>query len=230
MYRTSQQSKMSSSRCAALFFALAAAAPPPPPPPMAPAFTVNFTETFSGYPAPPTTGAWYYDWPRRLWRADHNAPQNNNFCSCANNATTAACSLLFVPVAPGHPDGGLFAEFPDAPGDCCRLCGPAEGCTPLMPTWLSASARKTYAGLDARGCGTWCEPGDEAAADCMSFGAKSRGACLYTETFRFGQTAVVHNLTFDLSTYVEAAPPAALFAVRPACSKPCPRLFPATCG
>jgi len=212
--------------------AASASAAPPAPPPLADAFSVRFAETFSGYPAAPSSGAWFYDYPARLWRAEHDAPQVNNFCSCANNATTDACALLFVPAAPApYAGGGLFVDFPARPDDCCWLCGAAEGCTPLTPTWLSG-AKYTSAGVDAAGCDISCVPGDQAAADCLSYPrGGSRVPCLYTETFSFGPgQTVVHNLTFDRASYAEGAPPAALFRVRDACAKPCPRLFPATCG
>jgi len=206
------------------------------PPPLPTSFSISFNESFTGFPAAPNTGSWQYDFPRRLWRADHDAPQVNNFCSCANNATNASCSLLFVPHGPPgsayEARGGLFVDFPSAPSECCWLCGPDEGCTPLKPDWLSA-AKYAPAGKDARGCEEFCVPGDQAAADCLSYppGGGDNVPCLYSETFSFGPgQTVVHNLTFLRETFRPGPPPADAFHVRSECGKPCARLFPAQCG
>lgn len=206
------------------------------PPPLPDSFAIRFNESFSGFPAPPGgNGEWLYDFPRRLWRADHNAPQVNNFCSCADNSTTDSCSLLFVPHGPpGSPyerRGGLFVDFPASPSRCCWLCGPDEGCTPLTPTWLSAG-NYSPAVPDAQGCAQFCVPGDQAAADCLSY-PPTGGAvpCQYSETFAFGPgQTVVHNLTFLRDSFRPGPPPADAFRVRPECAQPCPRLFPTQCG
>jgi hypothetical protein len=218
---------------------LATAAPPassaPTPPPLPEAFSIRFNESFSGFPVPPGgSGAWQYDYPRRLWRADHYAPQVNNFCSCADNSTTASCALLFVPHGPpGTPyegAGGLFVDFPNAPASCCWLCGADEGCTPLTPSWLSGG-NYSPAGEDAQGCEVFCEAGDQATADCLSYRPGSDVPCLYTESFSFGPgQTVVHNLTFQRDTFRPGPPPPDAFRVRQECAKPCPRLFPAQCG
>jgi hypothetical protein len=197
-----------------------AAAAPTAPPPLAPSFSIRFRETFTGFPAPPTSGAWFYDFPRRLWRADHDAPQSNNFCACALN-TTDSCSLLFTPA-------GLYVDYKDHPQNCCRLCGAAEGCTALSPSWL---ANGSLVGTTEDGCSEYCEPGDEATADCMSFPPSGRNPpCKYLEHFSFGATTITHNLTFEAQTYVEGPQDPAHFAVRSQCAQPCPNLFPATCG
>jgi hypothetical protein len=197
-----------------------AGAAPPTPPPLAPSFSVRFRETFTGFPAPPSTGAWYYSFPDRHWRVEHDAPNSNNFCSCALN-TSDSCALLFTPA-------GMYVDFRDHPHQCCRLCGAAEGCTVLSPTWL---ANGTLQSQPVNGCREYCEPGDEATADCMSFPpSNTNPPCAYMETFAFGGTTVTHNLTFEPQTYAEGPQDAALFAVRSECQQPCPNLFPATCG
>ncbi len=205
------------------------------PPPLPNAFSIRFNETFSGFPAPlGGSGAWFYDYPSRRWRAEHDAPQVNNFCSCADNTTTASCALLFVPHGPPQSPyaarGGLFVDFPDAPSECCWLCGPDEGCTPLTPTWLSG-ANFTPAGRDEQGCNIFCAPGDQATADCLSYSGGSSVPCLYTESFAFGPgETVVHNLTFIRDTFHLGPPPPDAFHLRQECAKPCERLFPAQCG
>ena len=223
---------------AAALVRVAASSSPAAPPPLPDSFSIRFNESFSGFPAPPggSSGAWQYDFPNRQWRADHNAPQVNNFCSCADNTTTASCALLFVPHGPpGSPyeqRGGLFIDFPSSPSQCCWLCGPDEGCTPITPTWLSA-ANYTPAVPDAQGCAEFCIPGDQAAADCLSYppGGGSDVPCLYSETFAFGPgQTVVHNLTFLRESFRPGPPPADAFRVRQECAKPCPRLFPTQCG
>ena len=196
-----------------------------PPPPLPESFSIAFRETFSGFPAPQSTGAWMYDFPAGHWRAEHHAPQTNNFCSCSNNATTDSCALIFT-------KSGMYVDFYETtPPSCCRLCGEAEGCTPLTPDWLSGNSNKTYIGVDSNGCGEWCVPGDQAASDCLSYSSQNpKVPCAYSETFDFGSTVVVHNLTFDAASFKPGRPPAAAFALRPDCQKPCTRLFPAQCG
>ena len=215
----------------------AATLSPPPPPPLPLSFSINFSESWSGFPAPPNAGLWNYDWPRGLWRADHFAPQTNNFCGCANNATTGSCSLIFVPRGPaGALDpraaaGGMFVDFADSPEDCCWLCGEDEGCTPLSPTWLSGGKYQNN-GVDEGGCDIFCIPGDTATADCLSYppSRSNNVPCLYTENYNFGGTLVVHNLTFKKESFVPGPPPLERFAVRNECGKPCKNLFPAQCG
>jgi hypothetical protein len=220
-------------------YAPTAAAAPSPPPPLPDTFTVRFAETYAGaFPAAPSTGAWYYNWPLRAWRAEHDAPTADNFCSCAfasGSAPPAAagnCSLIFPPAAAPPAPEGMYVDFSSAPESCCRLCGAAEGCTTLEPGWLSASPARAYTGrvrVGARECGRWCVPGDYAAADCMTYDGASF-ACDYNEVFNFSSQIIVHNLTFDQATFKAGAPPSSAFAVRPECEKPCPRLFPQTCG
>ena len=220
------------------------------PPPLPVSFSLNFSESWSGFPASPNTGAWLYDYPNQLWRADHNAPQNNNFCSCADNATSDSCSLIFVPNGPaGATDpriaaGGMFVDFPDKPEECCWLCGKDDGCSPLTPDWLS-SGPYVETGVDTGGCDIFCIPGASATADCLSYppsssssssSSSSKGVsnasipCLYTENFSFSGTAIVHNLTFHKETFVPGPPPRDVFNVRAECGKPCKNLFPASCG
>ena len=191
------------------------------PPPLPDSFSIRFHETFAGFPAPPSTGAWMYSYPTRQWRVEHDAPNSNNFCGCASN-TTDSCALIFTRAA------GLYADFKDHPELCCRLCGEAEGCSVLTPTWL---ANGTAVGTTEDGCTEYCEAGGEAAADCMSYPPSGGNPpCKYLETFDFGTTNVTHNLTFEAQTYAVGPQDPALFAIREQCNKPCPRLFPATCG
>jgi hypothetical protein len=208
-------------------------ASPPLPAPFPAAFSVRFVETlaFGPTPSPPNPGAWFYNFKDQQWRADHDAPQQNNFCACADNTTTQSCHLLFAPDA-------LYADFPDAPDTCCRVCNASDGCSALIPTWISgAGSARTYAGnatIDGRLCYKYCIPGAEAAADCWAFSVGPAGEqipCQYAETFNFGAgTTITHNLTFVASTYEVREQPPSLFTVRAACRKECPRVFPTTCG
>jgi hypothetical protein len=130
----------------------------------------------------------------------------------------------------------MYVDYPSNHAACCRACGPAEGCSPLIPTWISASPNKTFVGAytGARGqtCYEWCIPGAYAAADCWAFSVDpSSGAqvpCQYHETFTYPGTDIVHNLTF--TAFQRGRQPDTPFTVRPECHKPCPRLFPTTCG
>ena len=193
---------------------------------------MNFSETFSGFPAPPSTGAWYYSYPQRLWRVDHNAPQSNNFCACALN-TTDSCSLLFTPKNYFGLRGGMYIDFPAHPSQCCRACGADEGCTILKPDWLLSNA--SFAGVTEDGCSEFCTPGAEAAADCMSYPPSGLNPpCKYLETFQFRSAhpaaTISHNLSFVAASYAEGPVDPTRFAVRSECEQPCPSLFPTTCG
>ena len=204
------------------FCGMVAAAAPPSPIPMAPEFAVTFVETYAGFPAPNSTGAWSYDWPRRRWRAQHDAPQLNNFCQCASN-TTDTCALIFTQEA----RGGMYVDFPGHPELCCHLCSTADGCSVLTPGWLSASPNVSFAG-ESNGCNTWCVPGDYSTHDCMSYPpGGGRVPCSYTETIPGN---ITHELAFDRQSYVEGPQSDSLFTIRPECAKDCPSLFPSTCG
>lgn len=200
---------------------------------MAPSFSVSFNETFSAnYPAAPSTGSWVYEYPRHRWRADHNAPQTNNFCSCVSN-TTDSCALIFVPPDESpNARGGLFVDYTDHPELCCFLCDDATGCSPIAPDWLSANPNATHVGLDDAGCDAWCAPGDSASADCLSTPAPgSRTPCTYFESYNLGPGSVItHNLSFAQDSYREGPQSDAAFALRAECAKDCPRAFPAQCG
>lgn len=202
----------------------------PTPPTLAESFSINFTETFAGFPAPPTSGAWFYDYPQKLWRADHHAPNSNNFCSCVTDALlNLSCSLIFSPgTGTGVAKPGLYVDFPEQPESCCFLCSDSTGCSPLIPAWL---ANSTYTGNTEDGCSEFCEQGAE-AMDCMSFPPTgSMPPCKYMETFSMGaQGTIYHNLSFIRSTYLPGPPDSTLFALRPECSKTCPKTFPDQCG
>lgn len=193
---------------------------------LSPSFTINFTETFQNYPgAVPTSGAWFYNYPERLWRADHNEPNSNNFCGCAKD-TNASCSLIFS--GTGTSRAGLYVDFPSFPEACCFLCSDSDGCSPLIPTWLSGA---NFTRVDDDGCWEYCEAG-AVAEDCMSFPPSgAMPPCKYMESISAGGGSIIyHNLTFNASTYVPGPPKASVFELRPECSKNCPNPFPAKCG
>jgi hypothetical protein len=106
----------------------------------------------------------------------------------------------------------MFVDFPQHPSQCCRLCGEAEGCTILAPTWL---ANGSLAGTTEDGCSEFCVPGDQATADCLSYPPSGANPpCKYLETFSFGATTVTHNLTFERATFAVGPQDPALFAIR----------------
>ena len=63
----------------------------------------------------------------------------------------------------------------------------------------------------------------------MSFDGQSF-ACDYSEAYNYSGAVFTHNMSFDQASFNPAQPDPAAFAVRPECEKPCPRLFPQTCG
>jgi len=202
----------------------------PSPPSLAQSFSIDFIETFVGFPAPPfSTGSWYYDYPQRLWRADHHAPNVNNFCSCVTDSLlNLSCSLIFSPgTGTGVSNPGLYVDFPEKPESCCFLCSDSIGCSPLIPDWLAGS---NFTGT-VDNCNEFCEQGAE-AMDCMSFPPSgAMPPCKYMETFSMGsQGKIYHNLSFIKSSYTPGPPDASLFALRPECSKSCPKTFPDQCG
>jgi hypothetical protein len=220
-----------------------AGAQPAQPSPLPLEFVAIFNELFvidgKEYPS---TGMWTYAFDLGLWRTDHLKPQMNNFCACADNTTDADCSLIF------NPDG-MYATFTLNPWACCRVCGPEDGCSPLIPSWISANSARAFVGTEVihkRTCEAWCVPGVDAVADCWLFEPQPDGSqtpCRYSETFSFDAltastlpaghlhdgTAVVHNLTFV--DYKVRKQPAAAFHVPKDCRNvTCPRTFPTTCG
>ena len=200
-------------------------------------FDAIFDEVFliDGQEQPASAGAWFYAFDQGGWRTDHFTPQMNNFCACADNSTEQSCSLVFN-------SAGMFVSFTTDQAACCRACGAAEGCSPLLPGWISANPNRTLVGTEtvgtgkkARVCEAWCVPGEAAQADCWLFAADDSGQqtpCRYSETFAFdrggGSTTVLHNLTFI--DYKPRKQSPELFRVPQECEKPCPRLFPTTCG
>jgi len=219
----------------AAFSASAGAQAQPSPLPLE--FDAVFDEVFliNGQEQPPSEGAWFYAWDQGGWRTDHFTPQMNNFCACADNTTTQSCSLVFN-------SAGMYVSYTNDQAACCRACGAAEGCSPLTPGWMSANPNRTFVGNEtvgkgkkARVCEAWCVPGAEAEADCWLFATDASGQqtpCRYSETFSFdrngGATTVLHNLTFI--DYKVRKQSAETFHVPKECEKPCPRLFPTTCG
>ena len=161
----------------------------------------------------------------------------NNFCACAGLNTSAACSLIF------SQSGSMYVDFAFAPASCCHLCDAKDGCSALLPNWISQPAEQgkaTFEGIyiDAanRQCFNWCVPGEAAAHDCWAFQdvdskvlwlGDRQIPCMYSELFSFPGGTVVHNLTF--TSFLEQSPPRSAFTVRNECNKPCPKQFPVTC-
>jgi hypothetical protein len=181
-------------------------------------------------PQPASSGAWFYSALSNEWRADHYAPQMNNFCACAGVNTSDACSLIFAQ------SGHMYIDFALEPDACCHLCDAKDGCGVLVPAWIAQPAAQgkaifegVYTDAANRQCSNWCIPGQAAAQDCWAFqevgGAQQ--PCMYSENFAFPGGSIVHNLTF--TSFVAQTPPRSAFAVRPACEKPCPKQFPVTC-
>jgi hypothetical protein len=198
----------------------------PTPQPMPSQFVAKFDETFimTGQPSPaPSTGAWFYSATTNEWRADHYAPQTNNFCACAAQNTSDSCSLIFT-----H-DGHMYVDFPNLPY-CCHLCDSIFGCGVLQPSWISSSTNATFKGVytdtDGRKCYNWCIPGFAAANDCWAF-HDDQTPCMYSENFSFPGGSIAHNLTF--TSFDVAAPPESMFVIRPQCNQMCPKIFPITC-
>jgi len=151
----------------------------------------------------------------------HGVGQRNNFCACADNATSASCSLYF------QPDASMWASFPSS-GLCCRVCEPGDGCTTLRPDWLRDS---TFAGVDQHsGCETWEKKG-AVALDYWSQEPGPRGAaCQYRESLSFGKSTspIRHYLNF--SSWSAGGVDPLHFRLPEQCKGACPRLYGKTCG
>ena len=116
-------------------------------------FNATFVENFPAFaPGASNTGRWIYDWPGRRSIFMHGDGQHNNFCACADKATTAACHLHFMS------DGTMWARFP-ATGRCCKVCDAGAGCSTMRPDWLLDATFLGDEEHDGRMCETWAKPG-----------------------------------------------------------------------
>ncbi|OQS02027.1 hypothetical protein THRCLA_05567 [Thraustotheca clavata] len=195
---------------------------PLPPPPFPSEVHATFVETYEGYDVPESTGSWFYQYHRhgnKNWRVDHDEPQNNNFCACADPNTTSSCSLYFT-------NGNMYVNFPDLDDKCCRLCdATTAGCGVLEPDWLSASSPVSTGVdmIDGRICYQFCTPGYQ-FLDCMSYDDYGM-PCRYSETWApSSDTLIVHNLTFT-SWFVHTQAPS-IFEIPDTCNQDCPNMFP----
>ena len=184
-------------------------------------FNATFVENFPAFaPGASNTGRWIYDWPGRRSIFMHGDGQHNNFCACADKATTAACHLHFMS------DGTMWARFP-ATGRCCKVCDAGAGCSTIRPDWLLDA---TYLGdeeHDGRMCETWAKPG-AVALDVWSQGKDDGRACQYRERFNFTGKPIWHYLNF--SSWVAGAIDETAFALPSACKDACPAQYPGHCG
>ncbi|EQC36350.1 hypothetical protein SDRG_06455 [Saprolegnia diclina VS20] len=197
---------------------------PAPPPPFPNDVAATFLETFDGSDVPDSTGAWFYHYHAasgdKNWRVEHDAPQADPFCQCAQPNSTDACTLYYTKES-------LYVHFPSQVGACCRLCdATTPGCGMLSPTWLSASPALRYTGfdeLDGRLCYQFCPPPTGTVTDCMSYDDYGL-PCRFTET----TATTVHNLTFTSWT-VTTQPPSTFALPALSCDTNCASLFP-TCA
>ncbi|CAH1277434.1 Hypp9628 [Branchiostoma lanceolatum] len=129
----------------------------PHPPTWPSAFSVGFHEDWNISVIPSSDGAWYYDYNIRRARFDHLQGQSNYFCQGRGltlKDNHSDCHLIFAT--------DMYVHYAREK-QCCRACGPAEGCTVLKPAWLTGAkyiGKQTISGMVCHG---WEKQGAQAA-------------------------------------------------------------------
>ncbi|XP_035698026.1 uncharacterized protein LOC118431053 isoform X2 [Branchiostoma floridae] len=194
--------------------------PPQQSPTWPPTFSVGFQEEqhVSVIPLSRNAGAWYYDFANRRARFDHSHGQYDSFCQRVGLSPKdkhGDCQLFFSSL-------GMHVHYPREQ-ICCRACGAEEGCTVLMPTWLTGA---TYMGTETIGgltCQGWVKPG--AVATDRWYQTADGKPCQYWEKVTAFVPHVIHVITFNVSSYQLGPIPASVFDVPKYCNVTCPKPY-----
>lgn len=189
-------------------------------------FSVSFIETLNGSSAPYITqnsGRWFYDWPNRRSRFDHDKGHRNDFCvlSGLQGASYADCRLYFTS------DLQLWIALPEK-RTCCTLCKPnphgfPATCSTMLPNWLANSSYKGQVKVGANECNWFSKPG--AVATDNWYATPDEVPCQYREHYPH-QGANIDNITdhlilFNRSTYSTGPIPNETFALPSYCNADC---------
>ena len=196
------------------------------PPSWDPTFTVTFIEQLNATTFPFSTsnrGSWFYDYPNRRARFDHNTGNRNDFCFLSGmnpSDPSAACSLYFTSSLE------MFVAYPAAER-CCSLCGKNNSqflCTPLKPTWLNGATYRGQVPIEGSNCSWWRKPG--AVASDNWFASQNNTPCMYQEHYENTHANIDnitdHQIVFDQGSYDTRPPAASTFTLPPYCTAPCP--------
>ncbi|CAH1229867.1 Hypp258 [Branchiostoma lanceolatum] len=185
----------------------------PHPPTWPSAFSVGFHEDWNISVIPSSDGAWYYDYNIRRARFDHLQGQSNYFCQGRGltlKDNHSDCHLIFAT--------DMYVHYAREK-QCCRACGPAEGCTVLKPAWLTGAkyiGKQTISGMVCHG---WEKQGAQAAD--RWYQTEDGTPCQYWEMYRI-PTHPLHTMTFNISTYKVGPVQRSVFDVPDYCSITCP--------
>uniref|UniRef100_A0A0G4H892 Uncharacterized protein n=1 Tax=Chromera velia CCMP2878 TaxID=1169474 RepID=A0A0G4H892_9ALVE len=174
-------------------------------------------------------GRWFYDWPNRQSRFDHDSGHMNNFCRRGANGRvsdalkpdndTQSCRLYF------DASEKMFVSYPDS-GFCCELCAGGLGCTILLPSWVSTGVYEGKTEAEGRTCDVWHAKGAVAEDYWME---DSKGVpCRYQETFG-NPVKLRHTIQFHKNSYVrgpEAVSRSDIFTVPDGCEAKCLKPWP----
>ncbi|XP_035687564.1 uncharacterized protein LOC118423501 [Branchiostoma floridae] len=188
-------------------------------------FSVRFHEKdLNIFHRPITTendGAWYYDYSIPAARHDHLQGQNNTYCQGRGLNLTdphADCSLLYVD------NRDMYVHYPGE-RQCCRACGPDEGCTMMSQTNLAQATNYNNETFNGTACVGWSIPPEKYPID--QWYMTEIGTPCYWETIPIVHPFIVssHSLTFDQHSYHVGPIPQDLLKVPSYCLNICPNPY-----
>ncbi|XP_066286692.1 uncharacterized protein [Branchiostoma lanceolatum] len=185
----------------------------PEPPSWPLAFSVGFHEDWNVSVIPSNDGAWYYDYNIMRARFDHLQGQSNLFCQGRGltlKDNHSDCHLIFAT--------DMYVHYPQEK-QCCRACGPAEGCTVLKPAWLTGAKYIGKQNISGMVCNGWEKQGS--VASDRWYQTEVGTPCQYWEMFRI-PSHPLHTMTFNISTYKVGPVQRSVFDVPDYCNITCP--------
>ncbi|XP_066286672.1 uncharacterized protein [Branchiostoma lanceolatum] len=186
----------------------------PQPPTWPSAFSIAFYEEIFVFIAPISgnEGAWHYDYANGRARYDHLEGQSDEFCLDSGlklSDNHSDCHLIFAT--------DMYVHYPREK-QCCRACGPAEGCTVLKPAWLTGAKYIGKENISGMVCHGWEKQG--AVASDRWFQTEEGMPCQYSESFKLRPE--LHTVTFSNVTYKVGPIKDSIFHVPKYCNRTCP--------
>ncbi|CAH1229853.1 Hypp255 [Branchiostoma lanceolatum] len=189
-------------------------------------FSVTFHEKVHNIDNTPpdeeNDGAWYYDYSRQRARHDHLKGQNNTFCQGRGLNLTdphGDCRLLYV----NNTD--MYVHYP---GDrqCCRACGPAEGCTMMPQNNLAQATNNVNDTMNGTTCIGWILPRGRYPVN-QWYMTKNGTPCFHYTIPIWNPSILLisHSYTFNLDSYHVGPIPHGHLDVPSYCNTTCPHPY-----